>query len=236
MHRPLQYIARLSDKLVLNSKYTKFSFELVTPNVMEFTAGQYISIAMPAGGYRRSYSLCSTPNITHGFELLVDVVPNGMGVKYLNSLKFGDQINFLGPIGLFTVAPEVQAGPLVFVATASGIAPFRSMILDQLQIKQHPEKIQLYWGSRRVEELFWQDEFEELMTSYPQFQFHPVISQPLAEWPLCRGRVTDCLLVHQLIPNAHYYLCGNAAMIEDMITLLMKRGVPKDSIHREKFY
>lgn len=236
MNPPKQYIAKLADKHVLNSKYTQLFFELAQPHLMEFSAGQYASVALPEGGYRRSYSLCSTPETTHGFEFLLDLAPNGIGVQYLNSLQFGQEMSLLAPLGFFTVSEVAKTSPLVLLATGSGIAPFRSMLLDQLQLQHNQQPIFLYWGLRYVEELFWQDEFEELATTFPNFHFHPVISRAIPEWPLCRGRVTDCLLVHELPPDAHYFLCGNTNMIQDVMAMLTQKGITEERIHHEKFY
>src|SRR5258708_409605 len=238
MNRPQQYTAKLSDKIVFNQKYTQFSFELVEPNRLEFEGGQYITIALPnADGLRRPYSICSSPEKDHGFELLVDVVPNGKGVQYLNSLQFGDEIQFLAPLGVFVIPPQiVNKNPLTFVATGAGIAPFQSMILDQLQHNKNTQPMILYWGVRHVEELFWENDFAELSQSFPNFHFHPVISQATPEWPLCRGRVTDCLSLHELLPNSDYFLCGSDTMVTDVMSLLTAKDIAKEKIHREKFY
>lgn len=242
MIRPQHFTAKLADKIILNEKFIQLFFELVEPNLLTFSAGQYASIALPADavtgviGERRSYSISSAPEKNHGFELLVDISPKGKGTTYLDSLQFGDEIRFLAPLGLFSVAEDAQTKPLVLIATGSGIAPFMSIVLDELQQKLNKNQITLYWGLRHVEELFWEDEFEELATDFPNFHFHPVISQAVPEWPLCRGRVTDCLSVHELPAEANYYLCGSTSMIKDVIELLIKKRISETQIHHEKFY
>jgi ferredoxin-NADP reductase len=233
---PKQFSARLADKQALNEKFTQYFFELVEPNIFEFEAGQYASIVVDEHGTRRSYSICSSPDKNHGFELLIDATPNGVGVQFLSKLQFGDQIKFLAPLGMLTTTGAASDAPVTFVATASGIAPFRSIILDELQNKHRTTEITLYWGLRFVEDLFWQEQFEELATNFPNFHFHPVISKAIPEWPLCRGHVTDCLLVHGSPATAQYYLCGNAGMIADVQALLQQQNVAKESVHHEKFY
>jgi len=232
---PKQCTAKLSDKLILNDKFVQMTFEWTEPHQVQFAAGQYISLLIPSVQLRRSYSICSSPAKEHGFDLLIDLAPNGVGVQYLNSLQFGQEVSCLCPLGIFTV-PEVVTGPLHFIATGSGIAPYRSMILDQLQNKKNTLPISLYWGMREPNMLFWEDELVELMQAFPHFQFHPVISQPQPEWPLCRGHVTDCLSTHQLLPDAQYFACGSEKMVIDVLTLLESKGVTKDHLHREKFY
>jgi benzoate/toluate 1,2-dioxygenase reductase component len=261
MNPPQQFTAKLEEKITYNDKFTQFQFELVQPHTMEFAAGQYVSIKVDDKGSRRSYSICSSPAVAHGFELLIDMTPQGIGSQYLKGLKFGDEIEFLGPMGMFTIAepsaggaaaseqPVAVANPvptqtaqqpaeeqIVLVATGSGITPFRSMVLDLLQVKHDPRPITLHWGVRHSENLIWLDEWQQLENAFANFKFHPVISKPLSAWPLCRGRVTDCLKTHDLPENAGYYLCGGQAMIQDVVPLLEGRGVTAAQIHHEKFF
>jgi len=236
MTPPKPCTAKLADKFIFNDKFIKLDFEFTQPGEVPIQAGQYVSIQVSERGDRRPYSICSSPAITHGFELLIDVTPQGLGSTFLQNLALGEEIKLLAPLGVFTVPQNSEEEALVMIATGSGITPFRSMVLDQLQQKSDQREITLYWGLREERQLFWQDEFSELADEFPNFHFHPVISQPLPEWPLCKGRVTNCLSVHDLPTNAGYYLCGNAAMLEDVVSFLAERGVLKNQVHHEKFY
>ena len=242
---PQQYIATLADIMVLNDKFIQYEFELVQPNELNFIAGQYASFLVNPNGTRRSYSICSSPSVTHGFELLIDMEPNGLGVQFFKNLKNGDEVSFLAPLGRFVIndVPVNDASTgnssaeseITLIATGSGIAPFRSMILDLLQDKQDQRPVTLYWGMRFVEQLFWLDEFEDLQQSFSNFKFNPVISKPVPDWPLSRGRVTDVLGVLDCSIQAGYYVCGNPNMVEDIIALLGNKGIPVERIHQEKF-
>ncbi len=232
---PTQYTAKLEDKTVHNEKFTQFAFELTDPHRMEFDAGQYVSIAVDDKGNRRSYSICSRPDIDHGFELLLDVEPDGLGTNYLKSLEIGQDISLLGPMGQFVIQDNDDQA-LVFVATGSGIAPFMSMITDLLQVRQDPRPIILYWGLRYVNQLFWQDEFERMSEAFPNFSFYPVISKPVPEWNLSTGHVTDLLEIHEFDEKTGFYLCGNKGMIESTTQVLINRDVEKNRIYHEKFY
>jgi ferredoxin-NADP reductase len=235
MIKPQEFTAKLEEKVVHNDKFIQLSFELVEPFQMQFAAGQYVSVKVAADGTRRSYSICSRPDIDHGFELLVELIPNGVGSQFFDQLEYGETVSLLAPLGRFNIEPQ-PVDELVFVATGSGVTPFRSMILDQLQLQQDSRPMTLFWGLRHVDYLFWQDEFMELAENFANFTFHPVISQPVPDWLLCRGRVTDCLSVHQLPENAAYYLCGSSQMIDDVSQLLIKKEVAQDNIHFEKFF
>lgn len=236
MTPPQPFKAKLEDKIVHNDKFTELHFELVEPNNLEFTAGQYVSIKVDEKGTRRSYSICSSPDIKHGFELLLDVSPDGVGTKYLTGLNPGDEIELLAPLGQFVIAPDTEEESIVFVATGSGITPVWSMLLDLLQVKHDQRQIYLHWGVRYVDSLIWLDRIQDLEASFSNFHFHPVVSRPVEEWTLCRGRVTDCLATHELPPSAGYYLCGGKPMIESVVQLLSEKGVGPNHIHHEKFF
>lgn len=230
------YTAILEDKLIYNSKFTHYSFELREPHRLEFQAGQYVSIQVADDGSRRLYSIISSPSITHGFEILVESIAHGLGSRFLEQLKFGDEISLLAPMGEFTINHTQDERAIHFIATGSGIAPIRCMLFDLLQNRQDSRKIQLYWGLRHPNDLIWQNDFLNLSETYSNFKFHPVMSQPLDEWTLCRGRVTDCLLVHDLMTQAGYYLCGSQEMVADVTKILIEKEVDKKFIHSEKYY
>ncbi len=141
----------------------------------------------------------------------------------------------LGPMGKFVVQAEPIEPELIFIATGSGAAPFRSMILNLLQTKKDQRPMTLFWGLRYAQQLFWQDELGELSDNFANFKFHPVISRPTPEWNLCTGRVTDCISVHEMSKTAGYYLCGNQQMITDAMQVLTQIGVSQTQLHYEKF-
>ncbi len=236
--QPQKITARFEDKVVLNEKFVQLKFELQEPHSMPFLAGQYVSIKVSEKGERRSYSISSSPGITHGFELLVDLSPNGVGSHYLKNLQFGQTIDAMGPMGRFVLEPEAleQEPTIALVATGSGLAPLYSMLQDLLHVRQDKRPIILYWGMRYDHELFWLDDLYEMDKLYENFSFHPVISRPGEAWTLCTGRITDCLTNHGILNPAGYYICGNKPMLEDVTNLLQQASVPTERVHFEKFY
>jgi len=235
MNAPKPFKAKFEEKIVHNARYSEYHFEMIRPHELDFRSGQYISLLVDSTtGQRRSYSLCSTPAAQHGFELLIDHAPAGVGSQFLSSLQFGDEVQGIGPMGHFVLSEQPEQ-VLVFVGTGSGIAPLRSMILDLIQVRQDARDITLYWGMRHVEELFWLDDFQDLVEKLPNFHFYPVISRPTNGWSLSTGHVIDLLLAHKLQKNSGFYICGSSAMINDVQKLLFEKGFNKDSIYYEKF-
>ncbi|MEA2056225.1 MAG: FAD-binding oxidoreductase [Patescibacteria group bacterium] len=236
MPKPQRYTAILEEKQIYNEKYVHFHFELKEPHRIEFQAGQFVSLTVDEENTQRAYSILSDPDIMHGIEILLDVSPNGKGVNYFLNLDFGDEISFLGPMGRFVIKEDAGEQALALVGTGSGIAPLYGMLVDQLKNKNDERSITLYWGQRYEKEMIWEDDLSRLSENYPNFEFHPVLSRPGGKWPLCSGHVTDCLQVHDLLPNTGFYMCGSRNMINDAKSVLAKRGVEKKMIHNEKFY
>ncbi len=232
-----KYTARLSEKIAFNEKFFFLKFELITPNTISFTAGQYILVDCPLTPQKRQYSIASAPRLSHAIELLIERIPSGVVSGYLTDLSVGDELRFFASAGEFIIKDDIQksTAPLVMIATGSGLAPLRSILLDQLRTKETTRQIELYIGMRHATDLFWLDQFEELHSNFPNFSYHISLSQAPQDWRLCKGRVTDCLQVHALPEDAQYYLCGNPHMIEDVSTVLKSRGVDTGHIHHEKF-
>lgn len=241
MTKPQQFKGRVAEHILLNDKYQYIDIELVEPHLMEFLAGQYVSIDV-GGGERRSYSIASAPAMNHAIELCVDITPGGKGSSYLKNLKPGDEVRWLGPLGKFVLAPlrqgfaGLQEQKLLFVATGSGIAPLRSMVLDLLERRQDKREIWLYWGLRSVKDMFWEEDFRLRRESFANFNYQLLLSQPPENWPLESGHVTRQIKELGLNQDWGVYLCGNPRMMEEIKQLALETGVPQEQVHFEKFY
>lgn len=239
MVKPQQCKGKVSEHILINERFQYLHVELRKPHELEFQAGQHVSMDV-GGGERRSYSIASAPSMKHAVELCVDITPGGKGSEYLKNLKPGSEVSFLAPLGVFVMKPEdPPAGgekKLLFVATGTGIAPLRSMILDLLRDKQDQRPIWLYWGLRFVEDMFWEEEFRQMHEFFENFHFHLTLSKPPNHWPLCNGYVTNCLK-NELKLNTDWgvYLCGSKEMVTDGNKLIIEMGVPKEQVHFEKF-
>jgi NAD(P)H-flavin reductase len=227
---PQKFQARLvSIKKISNKVYLE-RFELVEPKEMTFFAGQTVMLYV-APGVNRAMSIASPPSEKTSITLAHDVLPMGSYSKWALSAKVGDQMQFMGPLGNF-VAYRESPRRKIFVATGTGIAPFRSMILDMPS-----ETMTLYWGLRHEEDIFWQKEFEELSSSYPNFRFVLTLSKPTTLWTGKRGHVCDHVFADEKnLPGTDFYLCGNKDMIADMRTRLKAAGVPDTQVKFELFY
>src|SRR3990167_8905216 len=144
------------------------SFRMLTPTVFElgftvdqpltFKAGQFCSIIIPGAGpggkdLRRSYSIASPPHF-NPIELCIKIVEEGPGTHFLSKLRPGDKFTALAPYGIFiyVTPPERHA---CFIATGTGIAPFRSMILSEEFQARRPKSAICLFGVRDQRELVY---------------------------------------------------------------------------------
>lgn len=211
---------------------------LVTTNAdgaENFLAGQYFSFKI-ADKINRSYSIASAPH-SRDIEFLVDITPGGPGSKFVDWLREHDTFSTLGPFGFFTLEKTLKdtGKPLIFIATGSGIAPFRSMVFDLLKNKKHTGPISLYFGLRHDTQAYFFDDFRNLEQEYSNFSFVPVISRPSAEWKGDVGYCQEVLRKYHVFDDAQLYICGRNENVASITNALIEHGYAREHIFFEKF-
>ena len=225
--------AQVVDNQLLSDKYRQLVLQPSQP--FAFVPGQYLSLRV-APDRLNNYSIASLPE-EQNIRLLVDTTPAGTGSRYIASLQAGEQVEFLGPLGNFVIHPEDNSQHVLFVATGSGIAPFRPMVTAYLEQVTPEVKVELYWGLRFINHLFWQEYWQALSDNYANFDYQIVLSQPEEDWQGLTGRVTDWLKTDwQVLLPTSAYLCGNQLMIKQVKQILLDKGVAADKIYFEEFW
>jgi CDP-4-dehydro-6-deoxyglucose reductase, E3 len=228
------YTTRVENVEVLAPRNKNIRFRFLDGKSMDFKAGQYMQMFIPQPDKvrRTSYSIASPPRLRDGFELCVTLVDGGVSSTYLHGLKPGDHIQAMGPLGKF-VPPQPLPRDAVFIATGSGVAPFRSMIHDLLD-KGTDKKLYLIFGNRFEEDILYRKEWEELARARPSFKHMFTLSR--AQWAGPRGYVQD--QIESFIPDPRekdYYICGLTNMINGVSEKLKSLGVSPDQVHYERY-
>jgi ferredoxin-NADP reductase len=211
-------------------------FVFIAPEVpaLEFTPGQFVSFSAQVNGRKvtRAYSLAAAPS-GNRFELCLNRVNEGLFSPYLFDLPPGAEVEMRGPLGYFV--PKTPFRDSVFVATGTGIAPFRSFLQSPLVLNSGAA-VTLLMGARHERGLLYRGEFEELAIRNPRFVFLPTLTRPPANWQGRTGRVQahlDELLNRRR--DIDVYICGLKAMVDDVRAILKDQGFEKSQIIFEKF-
>ena len=242
MDRPAPLNARISHWQPLGDDVAILG--VTTDKPFRFEAGQYATLGLPGPDgrlVRRPMSIASPPNGDAPYQFLVRHVAGGTFTSLLWDRRVGDAVSLVGPKGGFLLRDDGRTA--VFVASGTGLAPFRSMV-EALRLAHIPRRVVLLHGVRRASDLAWRDEFIALETSGPPaLCYVPTISRPQEspDWRGQTGRVESivpvCLERFSLdASNATIYMCGNPDMIRAVTAIAAARGFPPQQIAREQYW
>ncbi len=238
-----------------------FRFKPKDHDLFEFVAGQYATLGLDVGDefVPRAYSIASSPYERSYLELYINVIEQGQLTPSLFNLRHGDEIYYMGPKGVFTLAKS-NAPHLLLFATGTGLAPYVSMLrtlsIEQSQGKPHGRMITLAHGVRYTADLGYRWELDGL-SRHKEFNFLylPMASRSQEDrhWmpEVGRGRVTallegatpdvlpeglDAEEVQSRYPprSTAVYLCGNPDMITDARSILSTKGY--EEIYTEEYW
>ncbi len=202
------------------------------PAGFAFVAGQHVKLGADEASVMRSYSIASAPHEAH-LEFCIENIAHGELSPRLSQLRAGDVVHFRGKArGRFVL--DSQRDVHAMIATKTGIAPFRSMVLEALNAQERRAKFIILHGASYASELPYREELESLMQSHPErVVYIPTVSRPNeaanAGWSGRTGRVD--LLAGEVLPqhltgtrSSSVYLCGNSAMIASVRAEWSGRG------------
>ncbi|NIN34813.1 MAG: NADH:ubiquinone reductase (Na(+)-transporting) subunit F [Gammaproteobacteria bacterium] len=198
----------------------------------------------------RAYSMANYPEENNLIMLNVRIAtpppdsdpdtPPGVVSSYLFSLKPGDSVTVTGPYGHF-FAKDTK-NEMVFIGGGAGMAPMRSHIFDQLLRIKTRRKITFWYGARSCQEIFYQDDFDQLQASHENFRWYIALSDPKEEdqWTGYTGFIhkvvfDNYLKDHPAPEDCEYYLCGPPMMNAAVIKMLEDLGVEKGHIMLDDF-
>ncbi len=233
---------RLVERRSLSPSVCELTFEVLGTEAFHFDAGQWVSLVLPlpSGELRRAYSIASAPNGTPHFQLAVTHVEGGPGSSYLHDMAEGATLRAIGPQGFFT-RPVGTIGPSLFIATGTGVTPFRSMIHAALA-QGGGVPLWLLFGAREEHDLLYRAELEELAAKHPEVRVELTLSRGHEGWTGRRGYVQEHVpslwreLEAKGAGTPHAYVCGLHQMVGAVRDLLRKEmHVPRDQVHGERF-
>ena len=182
---------------------------------LQFLAGQYLEIIL-RDGKRRAYSMANPPQDDARIELHVRRMPGGVFTEYVfERMKEKDILRFEGPLGTFFLRQDSDK-PIVFVASGTGFAPIKSVLLHAFHLGTRRQLV-LYWGGRRPKDIYLDDLCRQWQAEHDNFSFIPVVSDALAEdaWLGRTGFVHRAVMEDfPDLSGYQVYVCGAPIVVE----------------------
>lgn len=207
-----------------------------------------LTVSNASAGRRNNYSLASNAVTERTLRFNVRIAtpppgqdcPPGVGSAYMFSLKPGDTVTAIGPFGDFHLKPTQKEA--LYIGGGAGMAPLRAHLSHLFETQRTHRRISFWYGARSRQEIFYDDYFNRLAASHPNFSFQLALSAPLPEdaWTGHTGFIHEVVLKDYLRahPNpkaVEYYLCGPPPMIKACTQMLASLGVAPGQIAYDEF-
>lgn len=243
---------------------TLFSFKTNRDLSFTFENGQFVMIGLELDGrpLLRAYSIASA-NYEEHLEFFSIKVPDGALTSRLQKIEPGDEIMMtVRPTGTLVAGHLLAGKHLYLLSTGTGLAPFMSIIRDP-EIYEQFDKVILVHGTRWISELAYQD---QIMNEIPNNEyFGDLVRNKLIYYPTVtrepyqfkssgeqgdtvkhEGRITDLLVSGKLQEDINmpplnperdrFMLCGNDAMLQELMHLLDSWGFSKATSRAQGHY
>lgn len=234
-----RFSATVESNIVLTHDIKQIRFALNDPSEISQRPGQYVQVEAPSpdGPVFRAYSISSPAYERNIVELIVRLVPGGIGSTYLHNLQAGDPVTFTGSYGEFYLDedPEVE---LVCVGGGCGMAPMKNII--HTVYERWPDRVcWLFFGCRTTADVFYLKEFEELAAKHQNLHVGYALSDPLGPGETWDGETG---FIHLSVDKhldsnvkRQAFLCGPPPMIEAVMSVLEEKGLSPEDIFYDKF-
>ena len=248
------FAARLVRSTSLSGLTKHLEFEMNDVPHFGFVAGQWLSFKTNTPGSEeitRAYSIASPPSDDSRFALCLNRVQDGFMSNFLCDMQEGAEIGCQGPFGDFILRLPMR--DTIFIATGTGIAPFRSMLHwllgsipesekegqgrpPSLEDRSQGHQLHLIFGNRTERDIYYHDEFLRLAQAHANFHYLPTLSRGGPEWKGLRGYVQEHVsAIAQGRTDMHAYVCGLDKMVKSNRELLKSLGWDRKSILYEKY-
>lgn len=208
-------------RLLQHNEISDGVFEIAFKRQHAFLPGQVVAISLDHSIAPRLYSICSgsSESLIH---VLFNVKHDGLLSPQLAMMKVGDSLMVSPPFGAFLGDER----PAWWIASGTGIAPFRSMIRSGLGKSKT-----LIHGGRTLNSFYYSEE----MLKHADFHYVRCCSQESGEG-VYSGRLTNWLRHQDLPQNNMFYLCGSAEMVVEVRDILINKGVDIQQIMSEIYF
>jgi NAD(P)H-flavin reductase len=194
-------------------------------NKFNFKPGQFVKLSIPGFG-EAPFSICSNPNNTERFEILVKKA--GHFTNKLFSLKKSNSVGVRGPLGNGFDLKNLTAKNISLISGGCGLAPMRSLISYFKNNQQAFKKLNIFYGSKNPDSLYFKKEFKD----WQKFaNLNLIVEEAGDNWEYSKGYVSDLIKNFKFDLNEIIYICGPNPMLAPIVEILRRKGILSKNIY-----
>jgi NAD(P)H-flavin reductase len=131
-----------------------------------------------------------------------------------------------------TLSPDCERD-LLCIAGGTGLAPIKALIEGAIGAAgpARQQKIALYLGARRADDLYDMQALALLEVSYPLLTVVPAVSGD-PDWAGCTGLLPDVVRQHAVCEGREVFISGPGSMVTEAVRMLARR-VSGAQIHHD---
>lgn len=192
------------------------------------------SAAVPAEEHH--FTISSSPTLGNFLESTIKA--SGDFTSQVGKIQPGETAIVQGNFGRFSYTLNHDESELVFIAGGIGITPLMSM-LRHMRDTGDERPATLIYGSRTEADIVFRNELDDMqLKQNPKLRVEHVLSTPDETWPGESGHIDGKMLNRLLdgdLMKTGFYVCGPAAMTDQVVTALRHQMVPHRKLHTESF-
>ncbi len=219
-----------------------FVFSARKPCLFRFKPGQFLTLELSIGGetIHRSYTISSSAARPYRLSITVKRVPGGPVSNWLHdTLKPGDEIRAVGPMGDFTL-PETGAASTkyLFLSGGSGITPSMSMTRTLADLGEDTDIVFIH-AARSPSDVIFRHELDLMARHAQRLRVAHTCEALTGEpgWPGFTGRVSLAML-QLMAPDLMertVYVCGPSPFMAAVRSMLEGAGFDMARYNQESF-
>jgi NAD(P)H-flavin reductase len=203
-----------------------------------YRAGQWARIG-PEGSHELTpYSIAAAPEDAQRdrhIEFLIKVDAHGRWSERYPPLARGHRVCVKGPFGTFTFPDNPVESRFLFIAGGTGIAPLRSMI-RHARATHLPGSYRLLYSARTPDDFAYLPELRGMARRKELTLKLTATRAGSDKWRGQRGRIVPEHLAPLIDhPETLCFVCGPAAMVQDVPRMLMGLGIEPQRIRSEEW-
>lgn len=202
-----------------------------------YRPGQAAQIGPASGHVLVPYSIASAPEDTArdgSLEFLIRLDSNARWGEEFDPLRRGQQLRVKGPIGGFAFPDRPAEHRFLFIAGGTGISPIRSMIRHVRA--SVPGRTRLLYSARTPLDFAYRRELGGMARRGEIELLLTATRDVPASWRGGRGRISKAQLAGLVDdPATLCFVCGPAAMVDEVPRMLRELGIDRARIRIEEW-